>query len=164
MSNQDVKNNYCTRYYRTTGDADGNNAVDNLDYFYYVRFVNGGQVPDEINPDFNGDGVVSVSDRKIVVRTLGDIVAVPTAPPEVPVTGGVEPSVTGSISPSVTSVITPTAGTSVTPTLLPTVVGGVCPFNYFCSSALTCQLYKWKLSTQPCVQAGVPGFCCTTGN
>ena len=61
---------YCTRSSRTIGDADGVNGVDALDYFYYQQFVNGVKLPDNINPDFNGDGVVSIADRNIVISTL----------------------------------------------------------------------------------------------
>ena len=64
------KNSYCKRNARTTGDADGNGIVDSLDYFYYQQFVNGVKVADIINPDFNGDSVVSLADRNIVIGTL----------------------------------------------------------------------------------------------
>lgn len=69
------KNAWCTRPSRTMGDADGNGVVDRIDYLYYVQAVNGGQIPFtssvNVNPDFNGDGEVGVSDRAIVVVDLG---------------------------------------------------------------------------------------------
>lgn len=67
----EAKNGYCRSAKRFVGDADGNGIVDALDYLYYVRAVNGGQIPDTVNPDFNGDGYVSPSDRVIIIATLG---------------------------------------------------------------------------------------------
>lgn len=64
------KNSYCNRSLRVQGDADGNGIVDDTDYFYYVKIVNGGTVPAKVNADFNGDGLVSVTDRIIVVNVL----------------------------------------------------------------------------------------------
>lgn len=63
-------NLYCNRIYRYLGDADGINGVTSEDYFYYVRAVNGQSLPSTVNPDFNGDGVISPTDRSIVVNTI----------------------------------------------------------------------------------------------
>ena len=64
------KNTWCQRGLRTKGDADGSGVVNNTDYFYYVAAVNGGQIPANVNPDFNGDGEVGATDRTIVTKSL----------------------------------------------------------------------------------------------
>ncbi len=64
------KESYCRRVNRTIGDADGDTQIGLIDYLYYVRAVNGGAIPPAINPDFNGDGLISASDREIVISTL----------------------------------------------------------------------------------------------
>lgn len=61
---------FCTRVTRTKGDVDGDGVVTNLDYYYYVAAVNGGGIPAHVDPDVNGDGLVSPADRTIIVRTL----------------------------------------------------------------------------------------------
>lgn len=63
-------NNWCKMTLRTKGDADGNAVVDNLDYFYYVGAVNGSKIPPTVNPDFNGDGEVGISDRAIIIKSI----------------------------------------------------------------------------------------------
>lgn len=65
-----TKTAYCQRPQRTKGDVDGADGVTNTDYFYYVSAVNGGGVPAFVNADVNGDGLASVDDRAIIVRTL----------------------------------------------------------------------------------------------
>jgi len=65
------KNLYCNNTKRLIGDADMSGNVDNTDYIYYVRAVNGGVIPANIFPDANGDGVVSATDRAIIVRNIG---------------------------------------------------------------------------------------------
>lgn len=64
------KTSFCQRFLRTLGDVDGNGVVDNFDYLYYVAAVNGGGIPTFVNPDVNGDGLTSPSDRSIIVRTI----------------------------------------------------------------------------------------------
>lgn len=64
------KDSWCQRGLRTKGDADGSGVVNNTDYFYYVAAVNGGQIPANVNPDFNGDGEVGATDRTIVTKSL----------------------------------------------------------------------------------------------
>lgn len=61
---------WCRRSNRTKGDADGNDVVNVLDYFYYVSVKSDGKIPAKINADFNGDGVVNGEDRVVVVRGL----------------------------------------------------------------------------------------------
>lgn len=158
ISSKDIKDSYCRRYYRLSGDADGNGTVNKLDYFYYVRFVNGGKVPDDINPDFNGDGAVSVSDRNIIVRALQNIDEKTPQPPEqitlTPTIGREQPSAQPSqlpLTPTVTQRINPT------PTSWP---GQVCPFNHACTQPVTCLRSGGKTTEIGCVGAGLPGFCC----
>lgn len=67
---QNNRSSWCQRSLRSKGDADGLNGADNIDYYYYVAAVNGGQIPSFVNPDFNGDGQVGVSDRAIIIQTL----------------------------------------------------------------------------------------------
>lgn len=62
---QSEKNVYCQRNLRTKGDADGANGTNEDDYFYYLTVVTGGSIPATVNPDFNGDGYVTVSDLNI---------------------------------------------------------------------------------------------------
>lgn len=94
---QAAKDTYCKRYYRTAGDVDGSNTIDDADYFYYVRVVNGGTVPAEINADVNGDGVVSPSDREIIANALKNI-PVPTQIPA-PTSITVTPAPTATTAP-----------------------------------------------------------------
>lgn len=70
---QNDYNSFCNRPNRTLGDADGDSKVDDLDYFYYVKIVNGGVVKPNINADFNGDGVVSISDRVILIQSIKNL-------------------------------------------------------------------------------------------
>lgn len=86
-----MKTNYCQRIQRTLGDVDGVNGVTSDDYFYYVSAVNGGGIPAFVNADANGDGLASIDDRAIIVRSLGTTLtttpgttATPTTPPGVP--------------------------------------------------------------------------------
>ena len=55
---------------KSQGDANCDGQVDSIDYFYYVAAVNGGQIPTNVNPDFNGDGEVGLSDRTIITKSL----------------------------------------------------------------------------------------------
>ncbi|MFH0979868.1 MAG: hypothetical protein V1803_02915 [Candidatus Roizmanbacteria bacterium] len=69
------KKTWCQRYLRTKGDADGEknsagNYINMFDYYYYVGAVNGGKIPVNVNPDFNGDGEVGVADRVIIMKSL----------------------------------------------------------------------------------------------
>jgi hypothetical protein len=66
------KNNWCQRSNKTKGDANGDNKINYLDYFYYVSAVSGGKISPSVNPDFNGDGVINTLDRQIIVKTLND--------------------------------------------------------------------------------------------
>ena len=52
------------------GDANCDGQVDSTDYFYYVAAVNGGQIPANVSPDFNGDGEVGLTDRTIIIESL----------------------------------------------------------------------------------------------
>lgn len=63
------KNSWCQRNMRTKGDANGDGVIDGLDLGYYVAAVNGGKISTNVNPDFDGDGVVSNADRDIIVKT-----------------------------------------------------------------------------------------------
>lgn len=63
------KTDWCRRSYKTKGDADGNDIINKMDYFYYVAAVNGGKIPVTVNPDFNGDGEVGVADRAIIIKS-----------------------------------------------------------------------------------------------
>lgn len=64
------KTDWCQRPKRTLGDANGDYAITNLDYMYYVSAVNGGKIPVTVNPDFNGDGEVGAADRTIIIGSL----------------------------------------------------------------------------------------------
>lgn len=55
---------------KAQGDANCDGQTDSTDYFYYVAAVNGGQVPANVNPDFNGDGEVGLADRNIITKSL----------------------------------------------------------------------------------------------
>jgi hypothetical protein len=55
----------CRRSYRTLGDANGDEKVNEFDYLYYLRVGIGVSVPTVINADFNGDGSVNTNDLKI---------------------------------------------------------------------------------------------------
>lgn len=63
-------NDYCTRPYRTIGDADGDGKVTDVDYLYTLRLMKGYPVTLNINADFNGDGVVDDKDLAIVKSSL----------------------------------------------------------------------------------------------
>ena len=52
------------------GDANCDGKVDMTDYYYLVLALNGGETPPSVNPDFNGDGEIGLSDRSIIVKTL----------------------------------------------------------------------------------------------
>mgnify|MGYP001565965491 CR=1 FL=1 len=69
--NENDKNGWCNRKARTRGDADGNGIVNNFDYYYYIAAVFGGKIPQNINPDFNGDGEVGRADLDIYKLTMG---------------------------------------------------------------------------------------------
>lgn len=68
VPNQTDKNSWCNRIKRTLGDANGATnggdvpVVDAIDYTYYLRAVIGGKIPPNVNPDFNGDGAVGVTE------------------------------------------------------------------------------------------------------
>lgn len=64
------KTDWCRRPERTKGDADGNDAVNFLDYFYWLQVTSGGKIPAMINPDFDGDGVVGGTDRAVIVKGI----------------------------------------------------------------------------------------------
>ena len=55
---------------KAQGDANCDGQVDSTDYFYYVAAVNGGQIPANVSPDFNGDGEVGLTDRTIIIESL----------------------------------------------------------------------------------------------
>ena len=55
---------------KSQGDANCDGVVNMIDYFYLVRALNGGKIPSSVNPDFNGDGEIGLSDRSIIVKTL----------------------------------------------------------------------------------------------
>ncbi len=73
---QTHKNQWCQRNLRTKGDATGDGKVDDLDYFYYVQAVTGGNLPIDtaknmnVNPDFSGNGSVGTDDRIIIIHAL----------------------------------------------------------------------------------------------
>lgn len=64
------KTDWCRRLERTKGDANGDNKVTLLDYFYYLSAKFAGKVPSTVNPDFNGDGQINAEDRAIIIKTL----------------------------------------------------------------------------------------------
>jgi len=64
------KNDWCRRPERTKGDANGDDKVTLMDYFYYVSAKFGGKIPSSINPDFNGDGAINAEDRAIIIKSL----------------------------------------------------------------------------------------------
>lgn len=66
----DNKNSWCQATKRTKGDADGSGSINTTDYFYYVAAVSGGKISVTVNPDFDGDGVVSNVDREIIIKSL----------------------------------------------------------------------------------------------
>lgn len=117
-----MKTNYCQRIQRTLGDVDGVNGVTSDDYFYYVSAVNGGGIPAFVNADANGDGLASIDDRAIIVKTLGTTLtttpgatATPTTPPGTP-TNTPRPTQTPPPAATSTPVPTLTPGTNPTPT------------------------------------------------
>ena len=69
--NQDNKNAWCNTAKRTKGDANNDNVVDQVDYTYWLRASNGGQIPPDKNPDFNGDGEVGRADLDIWLSGRG---------------------------------------------------------------------------------------------
>jgi len=52
------------------GDTDGDGNITSVDLGYYTNAVNGRNIPPNVNPDMNGDGVVSIEDREIIVSSL----------------------------------------------------------------------------------------------
>lgn len=64
------KNNWCKRFTKTAGDANGDGNVNMLDYFYYVQAIYGGKVPPSVNLDFNGDGFITSVDHDILIKAL----------------------------------------------------------------------------------------------
>lgn len=80
--NKVMQDDWCNHPFRTSGDANGINRADQTtqsineievvgrDYYYYMRAVNGGEIPSNVNPDFNGDGEIGVSDRELIVSLL----------------------------------------------------------------------------------------------
>ncbi len=60
---------WCNRPLRPKGDADGQNGINHLDYFYYLRAVLRGPLPTTVNPDFSGDGRVDTDDLVIWERS-----------------------------------------------------------------------------------------------
>jgi hypothetical protein len=74
FSNADTswKNSFCQRQMRGKGDADGNGAINLVDYDYYRRavLIDSG-IPPQVNSDHNGDGEVGTTDGMIVLKTLG---------------------------------------------------------------------------------------------
>jgi len=76
IPNQTDKNSWCARIKRTQGDTNGDNLVNSLDLGYYSNAVNGRNIPVKddqnrpINPDINGDGLVSVEDREIIITSI----------------------------------------------------------------------------------------------
>lgn len=136
----EAKNGYCKSTKRTIGDADGNGTVDTVDYLYYVRAVNGGQIPETVNPDFNGDGYVSASDRAIVIATLGQ-------------SPSVTPSVTGTSTNTPTITPSPTQGTART-------TDNGCDAGSACVTTQECFASGGIPSGTAC-SADIGKFCCT---
>lgn len=66
----DNKTSWCRAEKRTKGDANLDNNVTVLDYYYFVLANSGAKIPASINPDFNGDNVVDTKDRDIIVKSL----------------------------------------------------------------------------------------------
>ena len=66
------KNTWCNRDKRTKGDADGDEDITSIDYFYYIRALNKGKIPASVNPDFNGDGEISEKDKDVILKALTD--------------------------------------------------------------------------------------------
>ncbi len=64
------KTDWCRRPKRVQGDADGNDVVTIMDYFYLVSGQFGGKIPARINVDFNGDGTVNGEDRVVIIKGL----------------------------------------------------------------------------------------------
>ena len=65
------KNSWCQRQSRTKGDSDGDGVVTFIeDYANYLQVVVGNTLPPNVNPDVNGDGIVSPEDRTIIIQNL----------------------------------------------------------------------------------------------
>ena len=57
----------CNRNMRPKGDANGDGAINFLgDYLNYVRLFSGGKIASDINPDINGDGLITPDDGTII--------------------------------------------------------------------------------------------------
>lgn len=64
---------WCRRPQRTKGDANGDDVIDLVDYFYTLTVANSiAKIPPTINADFNGDGLVNVTDKQIVIRSINN--------------------------------------------------------------------------------------------
>ena len=71
LPNLDQKNNNCNRALRPKGDANGDGVINFLgDYLNYIQVVSGGKISSDINPDVNGDGVVSADDGIIIRENM----------------------------------------------------------------------------------------------
>ncbi|MDO9028774.1 MAG: hypothetical protein Q7U68_07985, partial [Candidatus Roizmanbacteria bacterium] len=66
----DQKTGWCRAYKRPRGDANSDGIVRLLDYFYYVSVQAGSKVPATVNIDFNGDNLISLADRAILIKSL----------------------------------------------------------------------------------------------
>lgn len=64
------KTNWCRYYLLSKGDANGNGKINFVDYFYYVQVKSGGKVPQSVNIDFDGNGIVDSKDRNIIIKSL----------------------------------------------------------------------------------------------
>ena len=64
------RNEWCSRTKRTLGDTDGDGSITPVDLGYYSNAVNGRNIPITVNPDINGDGLISPEDREIIIREL----------------------------------------------------------------------------------------------
>jgi hypothetical protein len=65
------KNNICRRVNRPKGDVNGDGKIDFIgDYLNYVQIMAGGKIGPEVNPDVNGDGLVSAEDGVIIRGNL----------------------------------------------------------------------------------------------
>jgi len=63
------RNHWCLSL-RAKGDSDGSGTVNTVDYLYYISGVVGRKLPPSVNPDFDGDNLVSNADRNIIIKTL----------------------------------------------------------------------------------------------
>lgn len=145
----DNKNSFCTRVLRTKGDANGTDGVDELiDFGYYFRAVIGAKLPPGVNPDFDGDGVISNDDLALWKAGKGSGVppTATSAPQGSTSTPTRTPTPTATITPNPSHSPTPTAtGTpSPTPTatLTPTPTGCPCQaglrYRSSCNGVVNC--------------------------